>query len=25
VRYDIVAVLGTGSGREIMHFEDAFY
>jgi putative endonuclease len=25
VRYDIVAILGTGFDREIMHFEDAFY
>ena len=25
VRYDIVSVLGVGVGREIMHFEDAFY
>lgn len=25
VRYDIVSVLGTGSCREIVHFEDAFY
>jgi len=25
VRYDIVAVLGTGFDRQIEHFEDAFY
>jgi putative endonuclease len=25
VRYDIVAVLGTGLEREVSHFEDAFY
>ena len=25
VRYDIVSVLGVGVGREIVHFEDAFY
>jgi putative endonuclease len=25
VRYDIVAILGTGFDREIRHFEDAFY
>jgi putative endonuclease len=25
VRYDIVAVLGTGFDREVVHFEDAFY
>ena len=25
VRYDIVSVLGIGAGREICHFEDAFY
>jgi len=25
VRYDIVAILGSGVDREITHFEDAFY